>query len=83
MITGRVSGCREVSPGDFRDRRGTSVRWEAARARSLRQTVCRNAAQGTGVASSSRSDWHDNGLIRARWLIAVASSGAAARSRLW
>jgi len=36
-----------------------------------------------GVASISRRLSHHDGLTRARWLIAWASSGAAARSRLW
>ena len=49
---------------------------------SLRRAVSRDAPQGSGVASSSRRLSHHDGLTRARWLIALASSGAAARNRL-
>ncbi len=52
-------------------------------AMSLRLTVSREVPQGSGVASISRRSSHHDGLTRATWLIAAASSGAAARSRLW
>jgi len=50
---------------------------------SERLTVSRKAPHGSGVASISRRLSHHDGLTRARWLIAWASSGAAARSRMW
>ena len=50
---------------------------------SERLTVSREAPHGSGVASISRRLSHHDGLIRAKWMIAWASSGAAARSRLW
>jgi hypothetical protein len=45
--------------------------------------VSRDVPQGSGVASITRRSSHQEGLIRARWLIALANSGAAALRRLW
>jgi hypothetical protein len=47
----------------------------------VRLTVCREAPQGTGVASSSRHCSHHDGQATAKARRMAATSGAARRSR--